>query len=57
MGENKVDKVINNIITGIESYIKLEGRGGGVRGQDTNPPPPKEILVQDIFFATQIALP
>ena len=55
MGENKVDKVINNTITGIENYKKLEG--GEVRGQDTNPPPPKEILVQDIFFVTQIALP
>lgn len=57
MWENKVDKVINNTITGIENYKKLEGGGGEVRGQDTNPPPPKEILVQDIFFATQIALP
>ena len=42
MGENKVDKVINNTITDIESYIKLEGGGVCVRGQDTNPPPPKK---------------
>lgn len=57
MWENKVDKVINNTITGIENYKKLEGGGvdEGTRHQPTTTK--KKILVQDIFFVTQIALP
>ena len=55
MWENKVDKVINNTITGIENYKKLEG-GGGWGDKTPTYHHQKKILVQDIFFVTQIAL-
>lgn len=56
MWENKVDKVINNTITGIENYKKLKAGGGGWGDKTPTYHHQKKILVQDIFFVTQIAL-